>query len=510
MRKVINYMKEDTYKTANTVNFEGQKAWIPNEEDQLRQLMMTGTLGNSFYVTQKKLVEDAVNFLTGQCTKNPTEVAQMAVVGRNEGYIRTVPIMALALLSKTRPDLVKLTFNQVVLTGNDLEDFMNMVKQLDRGFGRSLKTCLKRWLGEKLNPYYAMKYTKQIGRAIRVSRPKSVDPIYDYVLKFHKENVKNFNAALEKYPQLNYYEKTKVAIGDKRWDDAMRWINEYKLDPQALLGAGNVPNETWKALGRQMGVMQYLKELNNLLDRDAIEVEVMKSKLTSDNLKKARVFPFRLYIAYKNITAGKGFQTQAVRNHLASVLDEYGYKYDWGVWGGKKYVIAPDVSGSMTSGSYNPKPCVVAGMLAGFLYKYTQDSLLLPWDGQVRLNLVKPKTDSIISHISSIENANGGSTAMEKPVEYLITNRIPCDVFILVTDSEEWGSSRWGGRGFIEAWKEYKRTYKNAKAVLVRVDPYPQNPFSEDQAKQFDVFQVFGYNDNVVKFIEHCVLRDQK
>lgn len=182
------------------------------------------------------------------------------------------------------------------------------------------------------------------------------------------------------------------------------------------------------------------------------------------------------------------------------MLDEYVQKYDWSKWN-VSFVIAPDVSGSMIGKVRNSDltPATVAGMFSGVLYKGISNSQIIPWDTEIRPHKV-PKRDSVISHIKAIETANGGGTYMEVPVKYMIEENIHCDYFILVTDSQEWGS------GWLNVWRKYHNKYPNSKAIMIRVDPYPTQPFPDDKAKEYNIYQIFGWNDNVISYIEQCVL----
>ncbi|MFW5804859.1 MAG: hypothetical protein ACOCWG_06475, partial [bacterium] len=270
-----------------------------------------------------------------------------------------------------------------------------------------------------------------------------------------------------------------------------------------LLGMGNPPTKAWKALVKQMGVMMYLKYLNKISRENALDMDLMEQKLTVSNLKKAKVFPFRLYTAYKHIA---GDVSMEVRNYLADVLNNYVTEYDWGKWD-KKIVIAPDTSGSMGGGwgyswGKGPIPAVIAGMLSGIIYKGVKSSMLLPWGSEICTNIVRPRGDSVLSHIESIENCRGGGTNMGAPVEHMLRNKIKCDLFILVTDSEDWQS-----RGWITNWIKYRKQNKNAKAVLIRVvESNHTNPYSEEQAEKYGIYQVYGWNDNVLKYIDQVVL----
>lgn len=505
MRKVIqnvNKIEKNPLKTADTVNYEGAKAWKKSNAEAIRQLMFTGTLQNTFYASQKDMVEQAVDVIKAASVEN---LYQAIIDGRNEGYIRTAPILGLVYLSEKDSGLFKKAFNEVVRTGNDLQDFLEMNKSV-RGFGRAIKDAMKNWISTKTNPYYACKYSRQIADAIRITHyPCNKDEIFHYILGkeygVNEKNEKLMAKAEKKYPALNAMKDVKLLLAEGDYDRAMELIDKYSLDVDSIIGIGKLPSKVWDSLGRSMPVMRFLKNIEKLTREGVLErnPNLYKEKITVENLKKAKVFPFRLYTAYQNITDTK------VKNHLADVLNDYVTKFDWEVFNSKSWAICPDVSGSMTSKVRDSelKPSLVAGLFTGMLYKGLSDSQVIPWDTCVH-PYRSPRADSVLTHIKNIENANGGGTEMNTPVEHLLKNKIKVDVFLGITDSEEWSRSR-GGRGsrsWIEAWVDYKKFNPKAQAILIRVDGYNSNPFSDEQAKKYDIYQIYGFNDSCLNFMK--------
>jgi len=506
MKKVISAVKasaaveKDIYKTADTVNKENFPAWKLSEKEQLNQLAMCGTLANSFYATTKNLVDDAMELVKKADAKNLQEAI---ILGRNEGFIRSFNILGLVYLSQKDSNLFKDAFGKVVLTGNDLKDFIDTTNTV-RGFGRSIKSAIHKWIGDKTTPFYALKYRREIADAIRVSRFQGEDPIYAFILKIY--NVKNLDSAkvdkaYEKYGQLQAYEDVKKAVDAKEYDKAVKLVTDNKLDPTSLISEyDKFTGKVWDSVAQQMGVMLFLKYLNKLTREGVFERtgdKLYKEKLKVENLKKAKVFPFRLFIAHQHIEGNV-----KLKNHLADVLDDYVTKYDWEEWNKQSWAVCPDVSGSMTNAvqGSDMTPSVVAGMFSGFFYKGLDDCTLIPWDDSIHVDSIKPKRDSIISHINSIAHAHGGGTNMELPVQYMIQNKIKVDNAIFITDSMEWGE------GWVPYWKEYrKKVNPKARAFLLRVDAYNSKPFSDKLAKDLDIYQLYGWNDNVLKFMEFIV-----
>ncbi|MBR6374199.1 MAG: hypothetical protein IKS20_13555, partial [Victivallales bacterium] len=159
MKELKNYMEQHAvYGAADTVNAENFPAWRQSAKAALDQLAMTGSLGSSFYATREELANDAMSVLN---EADAEDLAQAIVKGRNEGFIRTFPILGLVMLSKKDTSLFRQVFNQVILTGNDLVDFIDLAHKT-RGFGRAIKGAIHDYLKQRVTPYYAMKYRKQL------------------------------------------------------------------------------------------------------------------------------------------------------------------------------------------------------------------------------------------------------------------------------------------------------------------------------------------------------------
>ena len=523
LKSLVERNEKDQYKTADTLNLAGGKAWTMSNKARVEQLSMTGTLGHSFYANQKDAIEGAIDVIKAA---DATILKDAIIRGRNEGYVRAFNILSLVYLSQKDPKLFQEAFSQVIHTGNDMMDFIQINDKI-KGFGRSVKKAMHNWLEtkmmSKIGPYYALKYRNEIANAIRMSRFKGNDPIYKFVLGSYLGSVvkgrdgdqkimldeKDIKTALKKYPKLKASEDVLKLLendDDKSLLKAAKLIDEHDLDVETLMGKANkFTPEIWDEIAKQSPTMRFMKYLDKF-DREGVfdrQKSLYKEKLTVENLKKAKVFPFRLYIAFKNLS------NQKVKNHLADVLNDYVKIYDWDVFNKHKWVVAPDVSGSMCHaiqradgrGASSMSHSTVAGMFAGFFYKGLEDCEIIPWDSSVR-NYNVPRADSVITHINAIENANGGSTFMEAPIIHMLQRDIKADVCLFITDGMEWGS------GWLNAWAEYKKRNPKAKAFLLRIDGYAQQPFSEEAAEKFGIYQIGGWSDNVVSYLEFMINSD--
>ena len=362
-----------TYASADTTNAEGFAAWTPSDAALLEQLAMTGTLGNSFYANAKEAAKDAVALLE---RADAQALAAAIVRGRNEGFIRAFPILGLVYLSKKNAHLFQDAFKKVILTGNDLVDFIEVAKTV-RGFGRSLKTAIADWIASNTNPYYAQKYRKQIADAIRLSRFKGEDSIYAYILNAYSDVKGNSAEKLEKayaeYPDLAAHRDFVSAVEAGDLASAARILDARNLDVNSLTAYyGKFDKTLWVAVAKRSPVMRFVKYLAKFLREGVLTPELLKAKVNVEALKKAKVFSFRLYTAYLAVAREMSAEGKWALDHLADVMNAYAISTDWSVFAGKRWVIAPDVSGSMSSpiGTSSVLTyATVSAMFVGFFVK---------------------------------------------------------------------------------------------------------------------------------------------
>ena len=487
------------YATADTTNAEGFAAWTPSDAVLLEQLAMTGTLGNSFYANAKDATKDAVRLLE---RADAQALAAAIVHGRNEGFIRTFPILGLVYLSKKDSALFKETFPKVVLTGNDLVDFIEMAKTV-RGLGRAVKSAIGAWIAKNANPYYAQKYRRQLADAIRLSRFKGEDPIYAYILAAYSEVKGNSDEKIAKaydaYPDLAAHRDFVAAVESDDLSEAARILAERNLDVNSLTACyGKFDKPLWAAVAKHSPVMRFVKYLAKFLREGVLTPEMMKAKVNVESLRKAKVFPFRLYTAYLAVAREVSADGKWALDQLADVMNEYAASYDWSAFSGRRWVIAPDVSGSMDSPIGDSSVltyATVSAMFVGFFAKGLGNVTVLPWDTEVQPYAV-PRADSVMTHVNAITHMVGGGTYMETAVNYMLEKGIDTDCAVFMTDTMEYGT------GWLTAWKKYHRRHPQAVAFVLRGDRYMTSPIPETEAENLNVYQVFGWNDSVVDYMK--------
>ena len=510
MKRVVSGMQyATTYGSAPTKNYENFPAWEIPLEKRFQQVLFTGSFGNSFYVNQRDMITASIKAIEQGIQKLPLEYIKRVIVeARHKGFMRTAPITAIVLLRKAgKVDSFKELFPQVILTGNDLEDFFSITRAFDMGFGQGVKKVVNKWLNEKANQFYAIKYKRQLRDAMRISHPKGENIVLDYIaystFKANKLDKAKAKEILEQLPQVKYFELAKISLANNEIEKAIEYIKLGKVPTPAILGiAGNIKSrKLWTELMHQMGTMQLLKYINKLdkfnvfsdesgVYYDKENMEYLKQRFSIENLQKAKILPFRLLIASQYV------KDKSISSFLLDLSLEYAKQYDWGKWKGT-WVIAPDISGSMDSVTNGKmKPCQVAAMFSGILKAGLPESYVFAW-GSTLDDLTNETPKEILEEVAY---ANGGGTYMELPVQRMVHRKIKADYLLIITDSEEWGA------GWLTHWKQYKKFNPEAKAIIIRVDSYNTQPYSEKDAVKYDIYDVFGWNNNVLDWIQEVVL----
>ena len=114
---------------------------------------------------------------------------------------------------------------------------------------------------------------------------------------------------------------------------------------------------------------------------------------------------------------------------------------------------------------------------------------------EVKLSARRP----LIETVAKLAAIGGGGTAISAPISQLLAQRTAVDVFIGITDNEEWATDRHGGMGFLPTWRRYRETVApQAQAFLITIAPYPHAVAPPDEP---GVHYISGWADHVPAYI---------
>jgi 60 kDa SS-A/Ro ribonucleoprotein len=498
------------YEQATGVNHEGFPSFARTLEEQYLQVLLTNTLGHTFYASIGDNYADTKDVHQRMLARDPEFAARALVYARTQGTMRLQPIIGLVYLSLADRTLFRAIFPRVIQTPGDLLDFVQIVrsKQIRPGLGRMIKEEVNRWLNG-ISEYHVIKYGSDAGSklslrdVLRLTHPQPQDEQRDALFLYLTDRQKWRDSYGERIaellPQVHALEVLKQA---ENAVEIRALIEQGRLPYEVVTGAIKPDRETWQFLMRQMPYFALLRHLNTLqragvLADPATAAYVAERLANANALRKAKLLPFRLHAAWVAFEPASEVE-QSIKRALEQALEQAFVNLPPlpGV-----VAIAPDVSGSM-SGSINHPSKVryidVAAIFAGALLKASTKALVLPFEtGVVEVN-IKPKLP-LMQIVAKLAAIGGGGTAVSAPVSKLLKERAVVDVFIGITDNVEWATDTYGGQGFLPTWRRYRQEVApHAQAFLITIAPYRQVVAPPDEP---GIHFVYGWADHVPAYI---------
>lgn len=514
------------YDDADAVNNEGHPAFEQPLKQRALQLLLTNTLENTFYARASDIARSSHDVYEEILDEDPEFFANAVVYARNEGCMRLQPVVGLVYLS-TLEDKTYFhdAFDQVIYTPKDLSDFVRWCKQagIRNGLGRTVKRAVNRFLND-LSEYHAIKYPMNnrqfsLKNILRLTKPIPEDArqsaIFGYVVDGYTHGLSEDGIT---WRDCNAHDLDQIASFEalKRAEDGeeqRQLIDEGDLPHEVATGAIDSPStETWAFIMREMPHFALLRNLNTLQEQgvfdDKENVDYVVDQLTDREIvENVRMLPFRYHTAWLAYTRDRVTRRRAsARNHNQRIADALVTALEISVDNlpeiEGRIAIANDISGSMgtpISQHSTTRYEDIAAIFGAAVFSKSPDSILLPFNRGVERPAVS-RHDSIMTTAEKIQGSGGG-TDVGAPMQWVNENGEDIDVFVGITDGEEWhtkrGGYRRGSKGFYGEWLDRHDGAQDAQAFLVRIDPYETAPTPEDP----NVHYISGWSNSVLDYI---------
>src|SRR5262245_63784482 len=175
--------------SANARNEARGLAYLRTPEQALAQFAATGCLNATFYAGAEDQLDRVLDLSS---RVDPEFVARTAVYSRQRGFMKDMPALLLAALSRRDPALMDRVFDRVVDSPRVLRTFVQIVRSGATGrksLGSAPKRCVRRWLTQRTD---AALFAASVGTApsladvIRMVHPKPQtaerEALYKYLL----------------------------------------------------------------------------------------------------------------------------------------------------------------------------------------------------------------------------------------------------------------------------------------------------------------------------------------
>jgi 60 kDa SS-A/Ro ribonucleoprotein len=499
------------------LNKEGAPSYRRSLEEQVAQVLTCGTTGNTFYVSGQQLVKEATEVLVRARNKEPEFLARALVYARNEGLMRSLPVLGLAVLSggggRTKP-LFEKAFPKVIQTPDDLREFVQLVKSGTisgrKGLGGVARLAVREWLNN-VSEYHAVKYGSANSREmtlrdiIRLAHPIPQTSALSERFGWLVKGKEGLGVDPELNPQIRAFEALKRTTTE---DEQLALIREGRLPYEVVVPTLQKTSAAiWGELLHQAPYFNLLRNLNAFTRHgvfgDEENVRYAVEKLSNPGaVEHSKVLPFRFFDAWKAYCRSDKFDTRladALRQALELSFCNMPSLGDCTV------AIGTDTSGSMDSqisDKGSTRYIDIAGIFTGALLKRIEGRVIpLPFDTEIHTNHGLSGRDDILVTADKISGYCGGGTAVGAPIEHLLRSQTKVDVFIGITDNEDWahGGGWYASADFLTLWRRYRKEINpDAKAFLVTIAPYRDagTPSGEP-----GVHFIYGWSDQVLRYI---------
>lgn len=360
-------------------NRSGGKSFEVNAWTQLQRVLILGTAGGTYYVSERDLTQDAIAVVDACLKADGPRAVQMAVdvsvAGRAPKNDYAVYVLARASVvgDEATRKAANDAMTRVCRTGTHLFQWVSLVKAMGKGFSYGRRRAVKSWYFDRSPKdlaYQVMKYRqrKVNGQSwthrdvMRLVRPKVKGDSYRTLTHWMVHGWEGVGEAPhpdEALVRIWAFERLKAVTSI---EEACRLIRTYRLPrecvPTQWFGHAKAV-KIWEALFEQgMPYTALMRNLGNMsragfLTKGSSNVrEVNKLLTNAETIRRARVHPFNVLVALKTYEAGQGVRgsnTWTPVKSTVGALDKAFYASFGNVPDtGKRWLIGLDVSGSMT------------------------------------------------------------------------------------------------------------------------------------------------------------------
>jgi len=500
-------------------NSAGGFAWQLDPWQRLMRLLVLGTEGGTYYITEQTLTRDnAKNALRCLAEDGARFVQTVVDVSENgRAYKNDPAIFALALACSAEDvetrRLALAALPRVARTGTHLLHFAAYVDGL-RGWGRGLRKAIGNWYAGKTDKQLAFQLAKYQSRdgwshrdLLRLAHPMpdgdSRKALYRWAVKAEDVPVESLTGLVAGLEQLKRAESESQVV---------ELIRCYKAPREVIPTQYLTSPVVWSALLPNLGLTALLRNLGNLSKvglavRHAPAVSEIATRITDrEALRRARIHPLQVLAALVTYNQGRGMrgsgQWVVVPEVVKALNRAFGLAFENVIPTGKRLYLALDVSGSMAGGSVSGIPGLTprdASAALAMITVNTEQSVIIRGFQTNMLPLPIKEGMSLEAVTRAISNLPFGGTDCALPMLNALKHNLAVDAFIVYTDSETWA----GKIHPAQALREYRqKTGIPAKLIVVGMT---SNGFTIADPQDSGMLDVVGFSTNTPSAISDFI-----
>jgi 60 kDa SS-A/Ro ribonucleoprotein len=466
------------------MNSDGAFVFALSDMQRVRRFLILGSEGGAYYTSQGELTARNTAALVraikndgADVVKEIVEVSAAGLAPKNDPALYALALCcAEGDLAARRAAFAALPL--VARTGTHLLHFAAFVNGM-RGWGKSLRRAVSTWylnldanrsglMDEAIDTaasrvaYQVVKYRQRDGWShadlLRLAHPQSrnqnlgkVDDAHNDLLRYIVDGWNWIGEDPPADPALRtIWAAERVARGVDE-PELIRLIGKYRLPMEVIPSERRTAAVYESVLMHGAGLTWTVRNLSNLASRGILSPGVYNEALKAvidvlsdaDRIRKARVHPLQMLVALATYRAGRGVRGHGawqVNQDIVDALDRAFYLAFASIRpAGKRFLLALDVSGSMTcyaiAGLPGMTPNAASAALA-MITKRTEPMATVMGFANTFRDLGIGTRDSLEAAMTKTRALSFGYTNCALPMEWAMQNRVEADVFVVYTDNE--------------------------------------------------------------------------
>lgn len=528
---------------------------------RLNRFLVLGSEGGTYYTSERALTKENAHSVLECLSEDGVRVVDTVVAISDAGRApkNTPAIYVLALAAKMGDEATARAAYQalpkVVRTGTHLFEWVEAIKALG-SVSSGAQRAITRWYTDRPVHSLALQAVKYQSRGgwshrdvLRLTKPSGFYPtghekatpekapygdVFQWITKGKAPvSTDNGTALIDAFEQA----KAIGSEGDVSKDRTQRvvsLIETHRLPRECIPTQYLNEVAVWEALldngGHGMPMTAMIRNLPKmtsvglLSDRKAVK-QVVTALGDVERLQKARIHPLQVLVAMRTYGSGHGIRGSLTWNPISQIVDALDgafYKSFQAVQPtGKRWLLALDVSGSMSAGiagmpgvncreaaaamamvtAATEKDTHIIGFSSGGRnhFSYGGHSLWGGGSGVSELD-VSPRR-RLDDNVRSISNLPFGGTDCALPMVYALNRKIEADVFVVYTDNETWFSATHHPVQALDAYKQ--KMGIDAKLIVVGMTA---TEFSIADPKRNDNLDVVGFDTAAPKLMSEFAM----
>lgn len=492
--------------------------------ERFQNFLVLGSEGGTYYVKERELtLQNAENLIN--CIKENGPLAVGLIVGvssagrapKNDPAIFALALTAIHGDEETKK-LARNSIHLVCRTGTHLFNFLSAYKKMGGKTSRQFKRGVQN--------FYLKKTPDQVALQLVKYRQRNGFTHRDVLRMCHAPGkpgspLQNlFRFAIEKpmegevHPLVSAFQRLHAAGKDEKM--AVKIMKEAKLPWEAVPTELLNSKKVWEELLPHMGVTALIRNLGKLTSIGMLESNlddtakyISKRIEDTDALKKGRVHPFQILLAYSTYEAGRGVKGSLSWTPVSRILDSLDSAFFASFPNiqptEKNLMVGVDVSGSMTTAMINNThlTAAAAAFIMGYIHMKTERNVAFVAfdDAPAKINF--PAKATLSELLAKSRSFSGGSTDCSVPFKAAIGLKLKVDAFIIYTDSQTW----CGVRHPVQVFEEYRKRGYPSKAIGVEMTSTATS-IVDPECKE--MLSIVGMDTNVPSVINNFIVEEKK